>query len=184
MHVIDSSSIDYSKFLKGHYKKQHVHFLSGLSMFQGASLASNVFQAPNLEPSGNVIRDLLELVKAGRKQNFANLKIWNLENYIAELKEVIEQIKELQNVELSFDLPENEGLVMKISYPELLRIMKETQPLRARTELHPEWIPKNKIDVMENKLMPKTRSIEEKQRLLSEISSNFRTIFTVEDVAF
>lgn len=179
-----NSFVNYNDFLKGEYLKQPFNPMQGYYENKGADFKSNAFFDKNLKDTGTTVKNLMELIKSGRQQEFTQLSIACLEDYVADFKKFIEVYKDFQLVDISFDIHPDNGLTMVIKYPELIKIEKEIQPIRSRTKLHSEYMEAFEIDELEKKCYPNLRNEEQKNQLLKKFKDFNNQLFGLEDLAF
>lgn len=165
--------IDYTKLLKGEYKRQRNYGpFSDYDSQRVATLRTNDFADKNLQIKSEYgfISTLFSIIHSSRIQNdFEEIEIinFNIPFTIKEI-EILERIT-LTNIELTFR-------TIKIKLLDKIALREKIDPIKSRTKLHPEYKTPEEIELLISEIIPKVPAFDLVKNILDEYNSETKRI--------
>lgn len=100
-------------------------------------LPGNVFHDQSLTFGDNAIKNLIHIIRSGRRQKFENLDICIPKSIITYYLKVARQLMALEQVVIEAS-EENDDVIFKTYYPERIWLESAYLGARSRTVLHPK----------------------------------------------
>ncbi len=180
-------SISYAEALAGDYtreKRPSPHPIIQYVAARGARVSSIGFADPDLVFGDDHLKNIITLIKSGRKQKYVKLSIWIDEEVYSVIRIELPRICALQWVVLDIEDP-NEDNETRVTffYPQEFIFESFMERARSKTDLHPNYVDKKEIQEVKEAIYGKRKMSESiKSNILKALDLTDQTAITEDDI--
>lgn len=180
-------SISYAKALSGDYTREKRPFPHPIIQYvaaRGARVSSIGFADPDLVFGDDHLKNIITLIKSGRKQKYVKLSIWIDEEVYSVIQIKLPRICALQWVVLDIgDTNEDDETRVTFFFPKEFVLESLLERSRSKTNLHPNYLDKKEIREAKEALCGKRKMSESiKSNILKVLDLKDQTAITEDDV--